>query len=395
MSGTSGDGIDTALLRLGGDPRFPAWELLACRTDPFPADLRDAVLEAAHPGASPPDTIARLHVRLGAAYAAAVRDLVSGSGVPVESLDAVGLHGQTIFHDPEGEWPVSVQIGSAPVVAESLGCDVVSDFRSRDIAAGGQGAPLVPFADAALLRTPAGERVALNIGGIANITWLPAGGGLEGVIGFDTGPGNMVMDGLVRRGTGGGRPFDTGGRLASAGRVVPRLLEEWLGHPFFERPPPRSTGGEVFGWSFVERVWSRWGESVPLGDLVATAAELTVESIARACERFLPPPAAHREIVVSGGGVRNPHLMARLAERLAPAQVVSSGEYGLPPDAKEAIAFALLAYAFLEGVPANLPAATGAVRPVLLGSLTPGGATSRCEALPQEGRGSQGAEKAG
>ena len=372
MSGTSGDGIDTALLRLDGDPQAPAWELLGFRTDPYTPDLAEEVLAAADREDLDIAATASLHVRLGRAYARALGNLIEQTDVAPHELDAVGLHGQTILHDPEGDPPVSVQIGSAAEVAEALGCDVVSDFRSRDLAVGGQGAPLVPFADAALLRSSSNERVALNIGGIANVTWLPAGSGIEGVSGFDTGPGNMVMDGLVRLGTGGKQAFDVDGELARRGQVVPELLETWLQHPFFERKPPRSTGREMFGRSFVMEVWEKHGTQVPLADLVATAAMLTVESIARACERFLPTAAGDRQVIVGGGGARNPRLMELLSERLDPSAVIPSDACGIPVDAREAIAFALLAYAFLNGVPANLPAVTGADRSVLLGSLTPG-----------------------
>ena len=377
MSGTSGDGIDTALLRLEGDPHSPKWDLVAFRTEPFPRDLRRSILEAAEGRLAEPGRIAALGVRLGRAYAGAIRELMRESATGPGQLDAIGLHGQTIFHDPDGDPPVTVQIGSPSELAAELGCDVISDFRSSDMAAGGQGAPLVPFADAALLRDRVRGRVALNIGGIANLTWLPPGKGIEGVTGFDTGPGNMVMDGLVDRSTGGELDYDLDGRIASQGRVIPDLLQEWLRHPFFGQTPPRSTGREAFGGDFVQEVWDRWGAKEEAADLIATAAALTVESIAISVERYLPSADSDRQVVVGGGGARNPYLMARLSERIAPSELLTSDRFGLPVDAREAIAFALLAYAFLEGVPANLPAVTGASRPVVLGSLTPG--------IPEEG----------
>jgi anhydro-N-acetylmuramic acid kinase len=372
MSGTSADGIDTALLRLAGDPRSPDWTLLAHRTDPFSEPLREEILQAVRAGSFSASRAARLHVRLGGSYASVLQRLALDSDVATHELDAIGLHGQTIFHESDGPWPVSLQIGSAAVVAEALGCDVIHDFRSRDIAAGGKGAPLVPFADAALLRSPDSGRVALNIGGIANLTWLPAGSGVDGVTGFDTGPGNMVMDGLLARGSSGSRRFDEDGELARSGSVVPEILDEWLAHPFFEKEPPRSTGREDFGAPFLDEAWRKWGESVPLPDLLATAARLTVETIGQGCERHLRGVGMIDEVIVSGGGVRNARLMELLSDRLAPARVTTSDEHGLPPDTKEAVAFALLAYAFKMGVPANVPAVTGADHPVILGSLVPG-----------------------
>ncbi|MFC1595609.1 anhydro-N-acetylmuramic acid kinase, partial [Gemmatimonadota bacterium] len=269
---------------------------------------------------------------------------------------------------------VSLQVGSAAVVAERLGCDVISDFRSRDVAAGGEGAPLVPFADAVLFRDPAIDRIMLNVGGIANLTWLPSGRGIDGVIGFDTGPGVMVIDGLVRSGDSGMR-FDRDGTLARSGEIIPDLLQEWLSHPFLLRTPPKSTGREEFGDEFTDTVLHARGNDFSLPDLVRTAVEFTVESIARACETHLPPgsgSAGDREIIIAGGGARNPVLMESLTGRFVPIPIRPSDELGLPTDAREAVAFALLADAFLMGVPANVPAVTGARHPVMLGSLVPG-----------------------
>ncbi len=381
MSGTSADGIDTALLQLDGPPLVPRWRILALRHDPFSETVRGQILAAVRPGSARLVEVARLHSLLGGLYADSLAGLLADAGVPGSDLTAVGLHGQTVYHDPRPEPDasaagrgLSVQIGSAAVVAERLGCDVVFDFRSRDIAAGGEGAPLVPYADAVLLRRPDTERIVLNIGGIANCTWLPAGRGLDGVSGFDIGPGNVIMDGLVRLGSGGEHHCDRDGGLAGRGTVLPDLLIGWLAHPFFALPPPRSTGRETFGADFVETVWQREGARASLPDLVRTALEFTVETIAEACARWLPAPdpARRRELIVSGGGARNPVLMQRLSKRLAPMPVADSGAYGLPVEAKEAVAFALLADAFLHGVPAGLPAVTGAKRACLLGALVPG-----------------------
>jgi anhydro-N-acetylmuramic acid kinase len=371
MTGTSADGVDCALLRLSGEVSAPEWELLAHRHDPFPPALRERVQAATGPRAGLRRT-ARLHVALAEVCARSLAALFEQAGTARESIAAVGLHGQTVFHDPGGPDPVSLQIGSATVVAERLGVPVVHDFRSRDVAAGGQGAPLVPFADAVLLRRPDRERITQNLGGIGNLTWLPAGRGLEGVSGFDTGPGNLVLDGLVRRGTGGRLACDQDGRLAASGRVVDTLLEEWLGHPFLARRPPRSAGREQWGEAFTAGVWEQWGERRPLADLLATAAAFTVECIARSVADFLPAAAGLREVILSGGGARNPVLREGIAARLAPARTLLSNELGLPLEAKEAVAFAVLADAHLQGVPAGLPAVTGARHPTVLGSLVPG-----------------------
>jgi len=369
MSGTSADGIDTALVRLKGDPLAPDWEVTAHRTEPFSPEIRKEILEAAADSLSV-SGIAHLHVQLGAAYSDALKTLLEQASISADQIDAIGLHGQTVFHDPGGG--VSFQLGSAAVVAHNLGCDVVYDFRSRDLAAGGEGAPLVPYADTVLLRDPDRDRIAQNIGGIANLTWLPAGRGLGGVTGFDTGPGNMVMDGLVQRGTGSERQFDTDGELAAGGEVISDLLDSWMEHPFLSREPPRSTGREEFGAPFADEVWNRWGGDYPLADLVATALQFTVESIGFSYERFLPDRNRDLDVIVSGGGARNPVLVERLAARISPARLIASDDLGLPVDSKEAVAFALLADAFLMGVPAGIPAVTGAEEPVVLGSLVPG-----------------------
>ncbi len=369
MSGTSIDGIDTALVRLEGDPLAPDWEVTAHHTDPFSPEIRKEILEAAADSSSV-SRIAHLHVQLGAAYSDALKTLFEQAAISTDRIEAIGLHGQTVFHDPGGE--VSFQLGSAAVVAHNLGCNVVYDFRSRDLAAGGEGAPLVPYADAVLMRDPDRDRIAQNIGGVANLTWLPAGRGLGGITGFDTGPGNMVIDGLVQRGTGSDKSFDTDGELAADGEVIGDLLESWMEHPFLLRQPPKSTGREEFGALFADEVWNRWGGDYPLADLVATALQFTVESIGLSYERFLPDRDRNLDVIVSGGGVRNPVLVERLAARIAPARLIASDDLGLPADSKEAVAFALLADAFLMGVPAGIPAVTGAREPVILGSFVPG-----------------------
>jgi anhydro-N-acetylmuramic acid kinase len=259
------------------------------------------------------------------------------------------------------------QIAEASVIAQSSGAPVVADFRTADLAAGGQGAPLVPMLDYLMLRHPRQGTVALNIGGIANVTVIPAYTGPGGVFGFDTGPGNMLIDGLVRHFTRGKKTYDAGGRLAAQGKVLGRLLDEVLTFPFFTRPPPKSAGREQFGGGFVRRYFLR--RRARFQDLLRTATELTVRTITDALERFVFPRVEVDRLIVSGGGAHNGLLVTRLAELLPKLSVELSDRFGLPVDAKEAIAFALLADRTMHGLPGNLPSVTGARRAVVLGKL--------------------------
>jgi len=356
MSGTSLDGIDVAIVEIQGR----RIETVGFQTTPYPVALRRALLgelDAAH--------ISRLNFQLGALYARAVLRAVRRFG----AVELIGCHGQTIFHEGRVH---TLQIGEAAVLAEATGVPVVSNFRARDIAAGGEGAPLVPMVDYLLLADDRQGSVALNIGGIANVTVVPAAARPEQVFGFDTGPGNMIMDALVRRFSRGRQRYDGGGRRAARGRVIERVLEESLRFPFFRRRPPKSAGREEFGAEFVSRYFpaSRFSPE----DLLRTAVELTVRSIAGALERFVFPRVGAggklRRLVISGGGAHNRLLVAGLQSQLSILRVQVSDEYGWPVDAKEAMAFALLADRTLHGLPGNLPAVTGARRPVMLGTLT-------------------------
>ena len=269
-----------------------------------------------------------------------------------------------------------MQIGCAATIAERTGCTVASDFRARDIAAGGQGAPLVPFLDALLLSAPH-PRVALNLGGIANITYLSATqtiyeqSSASNALAFDTGPGNVLLDCAVGELSGGALRYDAGGAWAASGAVDERLLRQWLRHPFFRLPPPRSTGREAWGSAQARRsIAQAQARGLAPADILATLAALTARSVADACRRWLPE--LPRELLVSGGGAHNRTILAQLQAVLPEAKVLPIGDIGLDPDAKEAVAFALLGYATLCGWPSNVPGATGAARPVVLGSITPG-----------------------
>jgi anhydro-N-acetylmuramic acid kinase len=359
MSGTSLDGIDVAIV----DIRAGRIRPLAFYSTPYPKAVREALLGVSN-AMTHTATIARLHFLLGELYAEAVKK-ASGDYKPA----LIGLHGQTIFH--EGS-PVeylgrrvasTLQIGEAAVVAERTGIRTISNFRERDVAAGGQGAPLVPYVDYLLFASSAVSRVALNIGGIANVTVLPAGSNSGDIGAFDTGPGNMVIDALVSHHTEGRQHYDHDGGIARRGTVHERLLEAMLSDPYFERQPPKTTGREQFGQQFVSGLLAT-GISLP--DLIATATELTAKSIALAIQTTDPA-----EVIVSGGGLRNGWLMQRLRELLNHCEVKSSADFGIDPDAKEAVAFAVLAYEFTRGRTGNLPRVTGARRGVLLGKNTP------------------------
>jgi anhydro-N-acetylmuramic acid kinase len=299
----------------------------------------------------------------------------AAAGVEPAAVAAIGSHGQTVWHRPpaEGERGATLQLGDPATLAERTGCAVVSDFRTRDLAAGGHGAPLVAWMDRVLLSAPGRTRALQNIGGIANVTRVPPRGEAGGVFAFDTGPGNALMDAAVELATDGRLGYDRDGVLARRGVVDEALLAELLRHPYFAAPPPKSTGREEFGRPFVARLV----EAVrPEGDqdwmdLVATLTELTARSIAQAYQRWLLPRGLD-EAVVTGGGARNPALMERLRQLLAPLPLLDAAGLGIEPDAKEAMAFALLAWAHLRGIPANVPEATGARGPRVLGSFTPG-----------------------
>jgi anhydro-N-acetylmuramic acid kinase len=354
MSGTSLDGIDVAVVDIKGK----GVTTVAHGTVPYSNETRRRILAVSNTQCHTAD-ISRLNFDLGEQYAKAVRTICRYNKLEVETIELIGCHGQTIYHEGTN----TLQIGEASVIAERLQMPVVSDFRTRDIAAGGHGAPLVPFVDDLLFRSPKLRRVALNIGGIANITVLSD----KRVIAFDTGPGNMVMDQLVALMTKGKDRFDRNGNIAARSQVNRELLDSLLGDPYYAASPPKTAGREQYGSQFIAKLIET---GLPLKDLIATATALTAATIATAIERFAPQTD---EVIAAGGGVHNRQLMAQLTALLPSARLTTTAEFGVDPDAKEAIAFAILAYRTWKREPGNLPSATGARYPVILGklSLTP------------------------
>lgn len=376
MTGTSADGVDAALVRFRGVGLGASHEILAYEETLLPAALRSEVLSCASADEIAPERLMRLDAALAETYAAAVVTLLDGARVNASEVAAIGSHGQTVRHLPRAETggrALTLQLGSASTLAERTGITVVSDFRTRDTAAGGEGAPLVPIVDWWLFRDPAESRVLLNLGGMANVTHLPAGGTLDALLAFDTGPGNAVLDGIVGEATAGLARQDEGGRMAAQGRPHEALLQELLADPFFALEPPRSTGRERFGLRYAARM-REIAESLGLSleDTLATAVELTAASIADAIHEHLVPRGGVHAVYASGGGVRNATLMVALRRRLEGIKVSRLDDLGVASDSKEALAFALLAHLTLCGEPGNVPSATGAGRAVLLGSVTPG-----------------------
>ena len=373
MSGTSADGVDVALVRILGRGSSSRFHLLGHDHFRYPSAVREAVLAAMDAQRANVAELSRLNFLLGELYAEAVRKAQRSTGTP--KINLIGCHGQTIYHQGEAanylrkKIACTWQLGEGAVVAARLRVPVVSDFRPADMAAGGKGAPLVPYLDYVVFRDRRAGRIVQNIGGIANLTAIPARAKPEDVLAFDTGPGNMVIDQLTQRLVG--QPYDRNGEIASRGHILQPLLEGLLRNPYFKRKPPKTAGREEFGREYVRIMVSRHGRAAS-ADLVATATALTAHSIARAIKSFVLPRAGYRDFVVSGGGSRNRTLMRMLAEETSRLglKLRSSDDFGVPSQAKEAVAFALLAYQTWHGQPGNIPSATGAERPAVLGKIS-------------------------
>lgn len=382
MSGTSADGINVALIQLvwrgRPSPRSSestnlSFKFLAHAEYPYPKNVRQAVLRTMNAKQASVADLARLNFLLAELYADAVLATQRHFCLKAELL---GCHGQTLYHQGEPanflgrNLAVTWQTGEGAVIAARVGVPVVSDFRPADMAAGGKGAPLVPFLDYLLYRDPQVSRIVQNIGGIANLTAIPAGASLKQVTAFDTGPGNMVIDAMTDRLYG--RPYDRDGRIAASGTVLEPVVSDLLRLPFFRRKPPKTAGREEFGREFAQTFLKRCGRAHK-ADVIATATALTARSIADALPRFvLSRRGRFGDLVVSGGGANNPTLLAMLANELRPLHLTirASDEFGLPSEAKEAAAFALMAYETWSRRPSNIPSATGAKRPAILGKIS-------------------------
>jgi anhydro-N-acetylmuramic acid kinase len=374
MSGTSADAIEVALAKVHANT--PP-QLLAHTTLPLPSALRAEILRIAEGAPVTAAQISQLNFRLGHAFAEAALAALRQFRIPPSRIALIGSHGQTIFHQgrpiPFLGHPTSstLQIGEPAIIAARTGITTVADFRPADIAVGGQGAPLVPFADYLLYRDSKLGRVSLNLGGIANITVIPAGATPAQVFAFDTGPANMLIDALVVHFTHGRHHFDKNARLARKGRAIPALLNELLRDPYLRQPPPKSTGREYYGVAYTQKLpaLAKKHRAHP-NDLLRTVTLFTALCVVDALHRFVLPKTKIHQLIVSGGGAHNPLVMAQLAAALAPIKVLPSSQLGIPEDAKEAYAFALLAYENWQLRPGNLPNATGARRPAILGKIS-------------------------
>jgi len=375
MSGTSLDGIDAALIEVSGGIPPAQWRQLAFFTRPYTPEERERIARLLHQEIVLPELV-MANMWLGERFAEAALAVIAQAGLTPAEVDAIASHGQTVWHIPPagGAMGSTLQIGEPCVIAERTGILTVADFRPRDMAAYGQGAPLVPFADYLLFRNDAQSVAVLNIGGIANVSYLSRGCRPDEVIAFDTGPGNMIIDGLVALITHGAQTYDTDGAIAARGTVNDAILRELMNHPYFAQSPPKSTGRETFGREFVERIWLAFKDVPGLTpqDFVATVTAFTAESIAQAFRDFLFPHGPVDAIIIGGGGSYNPTLKRLLAARLPGILLHTHEDVGISSEAKEAIAFALLGHATLCGVPNNLPSATGATHPVVLGKIIPG-----------------------
>jgi anhydro-N-acetylmuramic acid kinase len=363
MSGTSADGVDIALVRIEGRGLEMSARLLQHHHLAYEPQLRGVIFDCRNRSEISLDILAKLARSISLAYAQAVNESLKLAGLTAEELTAIAAHGQTLFHDP----PNTIQWLDPSLIAAETRCAVVSDFRRADCAAGGQGAPLVPFADHILFTDPLRHRVLLNLGGIANITYLPAGGAIDSLLAFDTGPGNCISDFLMRYMNPEGPGVDLDGTLASHGTADEAVVLKMLAEPFFKSKPPRSTDGPAM-IDLFNRCIEDFGSRGKLPANLATACLVTATAVSRALREFLPH--FPDEVIASGGGVHNHTIMSYLRKQLPGVPLKTTDELGVPAEAKEAIAFALLGAATLDGVAGNVPAATGAARRVVLGSVT-------------------------
>lgn len=377
ISGTSTDGVDAALVKITGRGLHSRLRLVRFATYPYPRELQAQLVRLTHDGRV--EDLSRLNVYVGELFARAAIRIAKEAALPLNRIDLIGSHGQTICHQPEprkmGGMKIrsTLQIGEPSVIAERTGITTVADFRPRDMAAGGEGAPLTPYLHYILFHHLRRPRLIVNIGGISNVTYLPSVKGLSSLLAFDAGPGNMLIDGIIQHRTNGRKTMDRGGEMARRGRIHERLLSELLRHPFLNQRPPKTTGRELFGQAMIERVVRR-AKVLKLSpsDLLATVTAFTARAIAQAYEQFILPKGGVDEVIVGGGGTRNPTLMQFLQEAFGPIPVFTFEKFDLDSRALEAMAFALFAYGTMQGEPNNVPSATGAKWAVMMGKIVPG-----------------------
>lgn len=376
MSGTSADGVTAALVQVSGTDEKTRLKVLASNTYPYEPRLRREIFQLFSPRTGTVDRICRVNFALGEEFAKAALKTIERARLDTKEIDLIASHGQTIYHIPTKPRS-TLQICQAAVIAERTGITTVSDFRARDVAAGGQGAPLVAFADFVLFRSTHKARAIQNIGGIANVTVVPRSAKLSHVFAFDTGPGNVIIDSVVRQLTNGCLLMDRNGMIARKGKVDRELLRDLMKSPFIRKKPPKTTGREEFGEEFADAYFNKArSRGLRKEGIVATATAFTAESIAYNYRRFVYPRCRIDEVVLSGGGAKNPTLVSLLREKLG-LPILFHEDFGIPSEAKEAVAFAILGNQTMEGKPGNVPSATGASRAALLGTIWPGGKAPR------------------
>lgn len=372
MSGTSIDGVDVAIVDINNQSQ----KMLGFGTVPYSASLRRILFSLFEPQTSQVNDICHYNFVVGHVFAKALISICDRISIPLDSIDLIGSHGQTIYHNPNGKIfsghkiRSTLQIGEPSIIAQETGIVTVADFRCRDIACGGQGAPLVPFSDAVLFGHLELNRAIQNIGGIANVTFLPAASGTEKITAFDTGPGNMVIDGLITLATNGRKKYDKNGMIAAKGQVNLKLLKDLMDHRYFRQSPPKTCGREEFGLQYCQSLYKKAiKKNISKIDLIATATAFTAKTIVNAYRRYLPMKAD--EVILCGGGARNCTLMKMIQKELKNTTVMTTEAYGIDPDAKEAISFAILAWATIKGIANNVPGATGATQTAILGKIIP------------------------
>lgn len=381
-SGCSGDGIDAALIQIGGLGLEIQPEKIEGIHQPFGPEMREQIRRLDAAESIDPRHLGRLHRLLGESYASAARSIVDAASLSFVQVLAMGCLGYPVGQESEGRFPGELSLGMSAVLAERTGVTVVSDFRDRDLAAGGQGAPLGMVPDYILFRHPSQGRLLVHLGGISRLVYLPPGAKLPELIGFEAGPCNLLLNAMVRRLSGGREGYDSGGKHAVQGRCIEPLLQTWLAHSTLQRRPPRRISRYTFGEAFADQAVSQLAQhGGTLHDLLCTATHFVARCISSSVRRFLPPSSPIQEVLISGGGVRNGFLLHLLQQQLKDLPLIRTDDRGVPALLRRAVSQGLLAALTLDGVPANAPAATGAVGSRLLGSLTPGSAANWAKCL--------------